>query len=184
MRSDQRVFGELLDELAAPTPSPAAGTACGWTVALAAGLAELSAGVTLARAELADVHPRMREIVARLRVLRDEALELADRDRTSFAPVLEALRLPADDASRDERMAAAESSAAQAPLELARAADEVASLAREVARTGHRASAGDAAAGGLLARAACTGAARIVLMNLSRQRDDPRVDEARALADR
>ena len=98
--------------------------------------------------------------------------------------MLDAQRLPADDPERAGRLADALSGAADVPLELARAAAEVADLASEVARTGHRAATGDAAAGGLLARAACTAAARIVLINLSRQRDDPRVDEARALADR
>lgn len=184
MGSDQRALGELLEELAAPTPSPAAGTGCAWAVAIAAGLAELSAGVTVARADLAPVHARMEEVRARLRELRASALELGDRDRSSFAPVLEAQRMPADDPAREGRLAEALSGAADVPLELARAAAEVADLATEVARTGHRAAAGDAATGGLLARAACTGAARIVLMNLTSQRDDPRADEARALADR
>ncbi|UGS34305.1 cyclodeaminase/cyclohydrolase family protein [Capillimicrobium parvum] len=184
MGSEQHTFGELLEELAAPTPSPAAGTACAWALALAAGLVELSAGVTLARADLAGVHPRMEEIVARVRARRAEALELGDADRSSFGPVLEAQRLAADDPARPQRLADALSGAAETPLALARAAAEVADLAAEAARTGNRAATGDAAAAGLLARAAGTAAARIVLINLARQRDDPRVDEARALADR
>src|SRR4051794_37612193 len=126
----------------------------------------------------------MDEVVARVRALRGEALELADLDRSSFGPVLEAQRLPADDPARPQRLADALSLAADTPLGLARAAAEVGDLAIEVARTGNRAAAGDAAAGGLLAGAACTAAARIVLINLARRRDDPRVDEARALADR
>lgn len=183
MDSAQRPFGELLEELAAPSPSPAAGTACAWTVAVASGLVELAAGVTVARPELADVHPRMREILARVRELRAEAIALGDRDRTSFAAVFEAQRRPGDDPARAEAVAEALASAADAPLGVARAAAEIADLATEVARTGHRAPAGDAAAGALLAKAACTASARIVLMNLSRRRDDPRAVEARALTD-
>ncbi|MFN8201481.1 MAG: cyclodeaminase/cyclohydrolase family protein [Solirubrobacteraceae bacterium] len=72
---------------------------------------------------------------------------------------------------------------ADAPLKVARAAAEIADLATEVAAPA-TAPAGDAAAGALLAQAACTASARIVLMNLSRRRDDPRADEARALTDR
>ncbi len=64
----------------------------------------------------------------RLRALRDEALELAERDLRSYALVLEAQRLPRDDPARGARLEEALEQASVDPLEIAEAAGEVAEL--------------------------------------------------------
>jgi formiminotetrahydrofolate cyclodeaminase len=120
----------------------------------------------------------------RARALRAQALELAERELTAYAPVLEASRLPKDDPTRSERLQGALSDAANSPLEIARAAAEVADLAGELAATGNRSLEGDANTGAELARAACRAAARLVEINLSARPDDPRLAEARRLGAR
>jgi len=116
--------------------------------------------------------------------LRARALELADADLGSYAPVLEAQRLPVEDPSRSERLRTALSEASDVPLAVAEAACEVAELAAERSRSGGRSLEGDATAAALLAEAAARAAARLVELNLAARPDDPRVAAARELAAR
>lgn len=113
--------------------------------------------------------------------LREMALALAERELGAYAPVLEASRLPKDDPTRSERLNAALSAAADSPLEIARLAVEVENLARELAARGNRTLEGDANTAAELARAARRSAARLVEINLSARREDPRLAEAKRL---
>jgi formiminotetrahydrofolate cyclodeaminase len=168
----ERSLSDLLDELAAQTPAPGGGTSAAWATAIAAALVEMAARFTPgASAE-------------RAAELRAHALELAEHELSAYAPVLEASRLPKDDPSRAERLTKALSDAADSPLEIARTATEVQSLARELAETGNKTLEGDANTAAELAQAACRAAARLVEINLQRTPDDPRLTEARQLATR
>jgi formiminotetrahydrofolate cyclodeaminase len=145
----------------------------------------MAAAFGASRADLARAHGRLREIGARADALRGRALALGERELTSYEPVLAALRLPADDPSRSERLAAALSDASAAPLEVARAGVEVATLAQEVAGVGSTHLTGDVRAGLLLAEAACQAAAGLVAINLAaRAPDDERLAEAADLSRR
>jgi methenyltetrahydrofolate cyclohydrolase len=155
------------------TPAPGGGAAAAAACALGAALAEMAARF----AGLDDEAARAAE-------LRAEALRLGERDRAAYAPVLEALRRPADDPERPALVAAAKRAAADVPLAIAEAAAEVAELARGLARAGKRGLVGDALAGADIAAAACRAAARLVAINLAGARDDPRVARARAAAAR
>jgi methenyltetrahydrofolate cyclohydrolase len=128
--------------------------------------------------------PRMPEIAARARALRDELLALGETELTAFDPVLEALRLSRDDPSRTARIASASATAAQSPLQIARAAAELAELATEVASTGNPNLIGDARAGALLAEAVCQAAVELARINLAGQAGDPRLMEGEALRSR
>ena len=111
-------------------------------------------------------------------------MELAELELTSYAPVLEASRLPKDDPTRTERLEHALSDAANPPLEIARVAAEVGGLASDLAATGNRSLEGDANTAAELAAAARRAAARLVEINLSAHADDPRLTEARKLGTR
>jgi formiminotetrahydrofolate cyclodeaminase len=176
-----RSLGQLLEQVAAESPSPGGGSSCALACALAAGLAEMAARFTLARDEYAARHERMAALRARAGELRSRALELAEEELHVYEAVLDALREPEDAPGRAERLDAALSDAADSPLAVARAAAEVAELAAEAARTGNRNLRGDAVAGALLAEAACTAAARLADINLAGRPSDPRRDEASQL---
>ena len=120
----------------------------------------------------------------RARELREQALALADRELSSYAPVLEAQRLPRDHPEREARVAAALGEASQAPLAIAETAAEAASLGAQVAAASPTAVRGDAVAGVLIAEAAATAAAALVEINLagSESADLARVREARRRA--
>ena len=77
----------------------------------------MSAGLELAR-ETPD--PALTEdLPERARELRAQALALADRDLSSYAPVIDARRLPAGQPERAERLEAALTEASRAPLAIA-----------------------------------------------------------------
>jgi formiminotetrahydrofolate cyclodeaminase len=176
-----RSLGQLLEQVAAESPSPGGGSTCALTCALAAGLVQMAAAFTLARSEYAERHERMAALRARAGELRADAVALAERELHVYGAVLDALRLPEEEAGRAERLDAALSDAADSPLAVARAAAEVAELAAETARTGNRHLRGDAVAGALLAEAACVAAARLADLNLAGRNEDPRRDEAAEL---
>jgi methenyltetrahydrofolate cyclohydrolase len=171
-----RSLGQLLDQVAAESPSPGGGSSCALACALGAGLVQMAAGFTLARSEYAERHERMAAIRARAGDLRADAVALAERELHVYGAVLDALRLPEEEPGRADRLDAALSDAADSPLAVARTAAEVAELAAEVARTGNRHLRGDA-----VAEAACCAAARLADLNLAGRAEDPRREEAAEL---
>jgi formiminotetrahydrofolate cyclodeaminase len=179
-----RSLGQLLEQVAAESPSPGGGSSSALACALAAGLVEMAAAFTISRAEYAERHERMAVMRERAGILRAEALELAERELTVYGAVLDALRMPEDDPARASRLDAALSDAADSPLAVARAAAEVAGLAAEVARTGNRHLRGDAMTGAILAEGACAAAARLAELNLAGRTGDPRREEAAELPNR
>ena len=154
----EQPLATLLAEIAAATPAPGGGSTAAVACALAAALAEMSAGPPHERAA----------------ALRTRALELAEDDLTSYARVLEAERVPADDETRTERVRAALSAASGTPLAIAAVGCEIAEIAAEVTRGARLHVEGDAAAAALIAEAATRAAARLVELNLAGMPDDVR----------
>jgi formiminotetrahydrofolate cyclodeaminase len=157
-------LGSFLDEVAAPTPAPGGGTSAATACALGAALVEMVARIELGRADPA-VRPRA-DLPDRLALLRGQALKLAERELSSYAPVLEAMRLPRDDPDRGDRLGAALARASLAPLAVAEVAAEVAEVGAELAAAAGPTVGGDAVAGVLIAEAAAAAAARLVEINL------------------
>jgi formiminotetrahydrofolate cyclodeaminase len=174
---EDQPLGRLLGFVAASDPAPGGGSSAAVAAALGAALLEMTAG-------LAD-EP---EIAARAAELRAAALELADRELASYAPVLEAMRLP-ESPERADRIAEALAEASQTPLAIAEAAAEAAQLGAQVSAASKPAIRGDALAGVLIAESAAIAAASLVEVNLAggegpdlaRARDARRrAEEARA----
>ncbi|MEA2409031.1 MAG: Formiminotransferase-cyclodeaminase [Thermoleophilaceae bacterium] len=140
-------LSDFLAAVAAATPAPGGGTSCGVAAALAAALVEMSAGL--------GGRP---DDAGRAGELRLRALELAEEELTSYAPVLEA-RTP------DERSAALVA-ASEPPCRIVEVAADVAELGVSVAGSASAAVRGDALTGVTLAEAAAAAAARLVEINL------------------
>jgi methenyltetrahydrofolate cyclohydrolase len=159
---------DFLASVAERTPAPGGGAAAAFACALGAALTEMAARFA-----------GLDAAVARAAALRAEALRLADEDLSAYAPVLAALRLPADDPGRADALQAAQSDAADVPLAIAEAAAAASMLARDVARDGRPGLRGDALAGADISAGAARAAARLVEINLADAVDDPRVALAR-----
>jgi methenyltetrahydrofolate cyclohydrolase len=164
--ADQTLI-EFLDAVASASPAPGGGSSSAVAGALAAGLVEMAARIGGGDSE-------------RPRTLRERALELAEAELSSYAPVLDALRLPRGDPGRGERLATALLEASRAPLEVSEIGAEVAELGLAVAQGSNAAVRGDALAGVVLAEAATTAAVRLVEINLVDAGADDLIERARA----
>ncbi|HEY2201692.1 MAG TPA: cyclodeaminase/cyclohydrolase family protein [Solirubrobacteraceae bacterium] len=171
--SSGRPLNEVLDHIAARAPAPGAGSSLGWAGAMAAALLEMVAGI--ARAE---------PTAERASRLRSALLYGAERELSSYQPVLDAQRRPLDDPSRANAWAAARLSASEAPLEICEAAAEVAELSAAVAAASRPGVREDALAAAVLAEACCRAAARLVTFNLRTSGERETIELTHELADR
>jgi formiminotetrahydrofolate cyclodeaminase len=135
-------LGEFLAALGERTPAPASGSATAVTAALAAALVELAA-------RFADD----KTSIVRAKALWSRLAELADEDSAAYAAFM---------AGRTDETRAR---IIEVPEEIATCADEVATLAEHVRGQLRSSVAGDAEAGGELARAAARVARRLAEVN-------------------
>jgi formiminotetrahydrofolate cyclodeaminase len=177
-------LAELLERVAGRTPAPGGGSACAVACALSAALIQMAAAFAPAAAGEGAGIGAGAEIGARAAELRAQALELAESERSSYLPVLEALRTPRDEPGREERLAAARSRASEAPLRIAEIGAALGELAAHVGAAGSPHLAGDATAAALLAEAACRAASSLVAINLAGDPGDPRLERAREFSER
>jgi glutamate formiminotransferase/formiminotetrahydrofolate cyclodeaminase len=138
---------------------------------LAAALAQMVAGLTVGRKKYVEVEPEMRELALQAQVLADRLGRLVEDDADAYALVSEAYRLPKDDdaaaRARETAIQAALRTAADVPLETARACRDVAQLAATCAAKGNQNAVTDAGVAALLAEAGCRGAAYNVRINVA-----------------
>jgi formiminotetrahydrofolate cyclodeaminase len=169
----ERRLSELLDDVAAATPAPGGGSSAALALALGAALVEMAAHLA-----------RDPDAAARAGALRSEGLELAERELSSYAPVLGAMRLPRHEPTRSSRVEEALLEASRTPLAIAERGALVAEIGAAVAAASKPSVRGDAVTGVLLAEAACAAAAALVEVNLARRRSAPELERARDAAER
>jgi formiminotetrahydrofolate cyclodeaminase len=165
-----RTLETLAEELATATEGSGGGIVAASTAALASALV-----ILVARAS----HQDWGEAPAAAtgaETLRDRAFELADTEAAAFSAALSALR-PAPEGEPPD-LGPALAAAADAPLQIAGLAAEIAALAREAARRGTDDRRPDAAAAALLAEGAARAAAHLVEVNLAVTPGDARAAEA------
>ena len=172
-----RSLGQLLDQVAAESPSPGGGSSCALACALAAGLVEMAARNS-PEWELRGA------AIAQAKVLRERLAELAPLNDEVYEHALAALRLPdaVDGGSKNELIGSSLERAAAFPLAIAEAASNVAELAAVVSEDGSPAARADATAASMLALGATRAAAHLVEINLGVQEQDERLHRAARLA--
>jgi formiminotetrahydrofolate cyclodeaminase len=167
-----------LDELGERGPAPAGGAAAAIAGAMAAALVAMAARLSESWDEAGGAAAQAASLGARLAAL-------AQTDADVYGETLVVLEhreeIPAE--RRDYVLGEALSRAVQAPLAIAEATADVAILAAEAAERADPKLRADAEAGAALAAAAAQVAARLVEVNLSATRDDPRVAHARTAAE-
>ncbi len=165
-----RSLAAFMEALAGNTATPGGGAATALAGALSAALAAMIARLTMGRPRYVAVEAEMARVCERADVLRSRLLALADADSQAYAAVMAAHRLPketaAQAAARDAASQAALCEATAVPLATAEACAEALTLATQVAASGNRNAAGDAAVAALLAHAGLVGAARNARLNL------------------
>src|SRR3954463_1926877 len=137
----------------------------------------MAASFTLARPKYAGVHHRMADVRRDAKVLRRRLVGLGAAGAEADQPVILAMRMPEHHPERAAKLEAAQSAAAEVPLETAEAAARVAELAAATGGAGNLPLKGDSGAGGMTAEGAARGAGRLVEITLAGS-DDARLERA------
>ena len=156
-----------IDELAGGAPVPGGGSAAALAGALAAALVAMVARLTIGRKAYAAKEQRMRQVLAEAEALRGQLRGLVDDDAAAYAKVSAAYKLAKDDPRRRRAVDEALVGAAEVPLVVARGANRLIALARDVEANGNRNASSDAGVAAALARAALEGAVENVRVNVA-----------------
>lgn len=174
---------DLLDAFASNDPAPGGGSASALAGALGVSLLIMVAGVARTRTGAPEEAADLAETSARLRPIREQLMELIDRDSAAYTAVMVAYRLP--NISEDERavrrqaIRAAMRAATDTPIETLRLCQQALEGARVVAQNGATAAASDVRVALELLTAAARGAAVNVDTNLPFIKDETFVASVR-----
>jgi len=158
---------DFIGELSSDSPAPGGGSVSALAAAMAAALAAMVAAISHGKKGFEQKQADLDGIATRAQELKDQFVSAIDADTAAFDRLLEAMRLPATDATRESALADATIGATEVPLSVLEKCPEAVELCREVARIGFQASLSDAGVGAQMARAAAAGAYQNVCINLA-----------------
>jgi glutamate formiminotransferase/formiminotetrahydrofolate cyclodeaminase len=157
---------DFLAATAAPEPTPGGGSVAALAGSLAAALTEMVAGLTAGRKKYADAEEEAQEVLAKAGRLRQALADAAVADTDAFNKLMAVYRDKSlTGEARAEAIEKATIGAGEVPLRVARLSRDVARLARTITEIGNDNAVTDAAAGGIMARAAAQIAALNVKIN-------------------
>lgn len=169
---------EFAGSLSSARPVPGGGGACAAAGAFAAALGMMVANLTVGKKRYADVEEEMKEILIRLGALRDQLLELIDKDAEAFEPLSRAYGLPRETPDQREEkervLEAALYEASMVPLEIMERILEAMEDLEILSKKGSRIVISDAGVGVLFAQAALDGASLNVFINTKLMKDRDR----------
>lgn len=150
---------------------PAGGSVAALAGSLGAALGEMMSGVTEGKEKFASVEAEVRKIHAELTELRTTLRRLVDEDSDAFRSLMEANRLPKEEATREEAIEQGTRAATETPIRTARAACRALELLRILAEIGNPSARCDVAAGAQMACASLKAAQYNVLANIPGLKD-------------
>jgi formiminotetrahydrofolate cyclodeaminase len=161
----------FLDKLCSSSPEPGGGSASALTGSIAASLSGMLAALTVNKKGYEDVWPEMEEILQKASRLKDDMLDLLQKDTEAFDDAAQAFKMPKDtDEQKKTRADAIEQGlvkASEVPLAIMEKSLEIARLAREVLKKGNEMAITDGAISALFAEAAAIGGMINVRINFS-----------------
>ncbi|UCH19453.1 MAG: cyclodeaminase/cyclohydrolase family protein [Deltaproteobacteria bacterium] len=172
---------EFLEKTASKTPVPGGGSGAALSAAVAAGLVEMVANLTIGKKGFEEVEIEMRKVAKEAVELKEELAGNIDKDAEAFNQVMVAFRLPQnteeEKISRSEAIQNSLKQAALVPLGVAQHAFKVIELAGIAVEKGNKNAVTDGAVGAMMARTAVLGALLNVKINLSSIKDSDFVSE-------
>ena len=172
---------EFLEQTASSEPLPGGGCTAALNAALAAGLTEMVANLTIGRKAFQAVEEDMQGIAQAAADLRKKLQNDIENDAQAYREVLAALKLPKysdeEKKQRSSAIQAAFKTAASVPLGVARDALNIMDLAARAIKDGNPNAVSDGAVGVLAARTAALAAAYNVKINLTSIKDTAFVAE-------
>ncbi len=172
---------EYLAKAAAGTAVPGGGSVAALNGALAAGLTEMVANLTVGKKGYEAVEEDMKAIADKASQLRNKLTAAIDQDADAYTEVMAAYKLPKttdeETSLRKQKIQDAIKHAALVPLEVARDALAVIDLAGSAIRKGNKNAASDGAVAAMNARTAALAAIYNVKINLSSIQDHSFVEK-------
>lgn len=162
---------DVLESLAAKTPTPGGGAAAALAAAVAAALAQMVISYSLGKKSLADhaaLHHRAQQSLA---AMRQHALDLVEADADAYRALSDLLKLAEDDPRRRRDMPAAVQKAIAAPDAVLTLAGELLDLLQQMCGTTNPNLRSDVAVAAILAEGAARAAACNVAINLPQLAD-------------
>jgi glutamate formiminotransferase/formiminotetrahydrofolate cyclodeaminase len=170
----------FVEQLAAPTATPGGGSAAAAAGAMAAGLAQMVAGMSRGKKAYLQYDAQLSEAIARLGPLREELKASIDADAEAYNLVMKAYKAARENAEQGEAgVEAALKQATGVPLSVAECAAEVGRIAASLNAVSNPNMKSDLTTAGALARAAVEGALANVEINLESLKDAGFASEAR-----
>ncbi len=161
---------EFLEKTASGSATPGGGSVAALSAALAAGLSEMVANLTIGKKGYTASEADMRALAEKARGLKDKLAQDIDRDSEAYAEVLAAFQLPKntenDKNQRQQAIQKGLAAAASVPLSVAKDALIVMELAAMAVEKGNRNTVTDGAVAAMTARTAVLSAVYNVKINL------------------
>lgn len=171
----------FLDRLCSNSPAPGGGSASALTGATAASLSGMLAALTVNKKGYEQVKPEMEEILSKAESLKEELLDLLQKDTEAFDDASKAFKLPKETEDEKKRREKAVEEglkkASEVPLNIMEKSLEVARIAKRVLKKGNEMAISDGAISALFAEAAAIGAMINVRINFSWMKDKEYVAE-------
>lgn len=171
----EMALADVMDAFSSTDPVPGGGSAAALAGAVGASLLLMVAGISKTKTGAPEETADLAEAAARLHPLRDQLLELVDRDSDAYTEVMAAYRLAkgtgAEQATRKEAIDRATRAATETPLDTMRACQQALRGAVVVAASGNRRATSDVGVGVELLLAGLRGARMNVDINVSTLED-------------
>jgi len=171
----------FLDKLCSKSPEPGGGSASALTGAIAASLSGMLASLTIDKKGYEDVQNEMKKILVEASALKDDLLDLLQKDTEAFDDASKAFKMPKEtQEQKAQRARAIEEglkNATEVPLSIMKKSREVAGLAAVVLKKGNTMAITDGAISALFAEAAAIGAMINVRINFSWMKDQDYIRE-------
>lgn len=180
MLNDLKI-NEFLEKTAAGDPTPGGGGVAALNAALAAGLTEMVANLTIDRKQFEPQEDEVKKIAAAAVSLREKLQNNMDDDSEAYKKVMMAYQFPKDtEAEKTQRARAIQNAlknAARVPLGVAKDAFQIMKLAQKVIVYGNPNAAADGAVAVMTARSAALASIYNVKINLGLIKDRQFVEE-------
>lgn len=161
---------EFLEKLASGSPVPGGGSVAALSAALAAGLTEMVANLTIGRKDYEAVEDEMKGVVHDVLRLKHRLVQAVDSDSDAYGNVMAAVNMPGDTEEeknrREELIQDGLKRATLIPMAVAEDAIRVMELAGKTVAMGNKNAVTDGAVGVILARTAVFSALYNVRINL------------------
>lgn len=186
MTGEQKIY-DYLEVLASKAPVPGGGGASALGGALAAGLGQMVANLTVGKKRYADVEEEMQGYLCALNICQMEMTALADRDAEVFAPLAAAYGMPSETeeqkAKKDRVMEENLLAASLVPLQIMEKAVGMMAVLEEMEKKGSRMAVSDVGVAVQFARTALTGAVMNVYINTKSMKNREKAEELNGRAE-